>query len=183
MLDYWRSWRNVCLTGNLTPPWLICHQFPVCASGLQLKTILGFPMKRRDEDFLKLIRIALSRSSRQRVGYRILPLPHPLTCHLCPRSDGPGPLAGLGPHRGGRHVRTPPLGLKAVGRIRRDQSAAVTSLPAGPPSPSHPSRGRPVVCEVGGTSEKLWSIFSTSITSSEMRDLKPNEELDLVCSV
>lgn len=91
----------------------------------------------------------------------------PLTCHLCPRSDGPGPLAGLGPHRGGRHVRTPPLGLKAVGRIRRDQSAVVTSLPAGPPSPSHPSRGRPVVCEVGGTSEKLWSIFSTSSTSSE----------------
>lgn len=70
----------------------------------------------------------------------------PLTRHLCPRSDGPSPLAGLGPHRGGRHVRTPPLGLKAAGRIRRDQSAVVTSLPAGPPSPSHPSRGRPVVC-------------------------------------
>lgn len=92
----------------------------------------------------------------------------PLTCHLCPRSDGPGPLAGLGPHRGGRHVRTAPLGLKAVGRIRRDQSAAVTSLPAGPPSPSHPSRGRPVVCKVGGTSEKLWSIivFHSFILSS-----------------
>lgn len=146
----------------------------MCASCLQFKTFLGLPMKRRDEDFLKL-RIELSSSSRQRVGYRILlfPLgdvspvpairrsgsvsrPRP-TLRRAPCKDSAARPQGRRPYKA-RPVR------------RCDVTDGWTAVSLAPFS-------RPTWCRLRGTSEERRSIFG------RWPFLPPHQEPQVRCEI